>query len=134
VQAERRLLPCREYDRQLCGQSCEQHLKPRERVFGVKLVQVVDHQRERLLEPLELIQEALYHHCAREARHRADPLDDLVAGRISECVDHVKPEPLRVTLAALDGDPPDGLSDPRGPRPQQHGLPASRFPQVRRRA
>jgi hypothetical protein len=38
----------------------------------------------------------------------------------------VKPEPLRVTLAALDGHPRDSLVDLRGSRPQQNGLPASR--------
>ena len=126
VQAERRLLARREHDPQLRRQPREQHLQPGERVFRVELVQVVDHQHERLLEPLQLGQEPLDHHRAREARRRADPLDDLVAGRVGERVDHVKPEPLRVTLAALDRDPRDGLVRLRGPRPQQHGLPASR--------
>ena len=78
-------------------------------------MQVVDHQRERLLEFIELGQEPLYHHRARETRRRTDPLDQVVAGGVGEGVDHVKPEPLRVTLAALDGDPRDGLFDPRGP-------------------
>ena len=126
MQAKRRLLARREQDPDLCGWPRDQHLQPGERVFGVELVQVVDHQLDRLLEPLQLRQKPLYHHRAREARRRTDPLDDLVAVRISEGVDHVKPEPLRVTLAALDGDPRDGLFDPRGPRPQQNGLPASR--------
>ena len=90
VQAERRLLACREHDPQPCRQPPEQHLQPRERVAGVELVQVVDHQRERLLEPLELRQESLHHHRACELRRRADPLDDLVAGRIGERVDHVQ--------------------------------------------
>ena len=73
-------------------------------------MQVVDHQHERLLELLELVQEPLYHHRASEARRRADPLDDVVAGGVGQGVDHVKPEPLRVTLAALDGDPRDSPS------------------------
>ena len=60
-------------------------------------------------------QEPLYHHRAREARRRADPLDHVVAGGVGEGVDHVKPEPLRVTLAALDGDPRDSLVGFRGP-------------------
>ena len=61
------------------------------------------------------VQEPLYHHRAREARRRADPLDHVVAGGVGEGVDHVKPEPLRVTLAALDGDPRDSLVGFRGP-------------------
>jgi hypothetical protein len=76
-------------------------------------VQVVDHQIERRVETVELGPEALNHHGACELRRRADPLDDLVAGRIGERVDHVQPEPLRVTLAALDRDPGDGRV--RGP-------------------
>jgi hypothetical protein len=79
------------------------------------LVQVVDHQLERPLDPLQLVQEPLYYHRAREARRRADPLDHVVAGGVGEGVDHVKPEPLRVTLAALDGDPRDSVVGCRGP-------------------
>ena len=67
MQAERRLLACREHDPQPCRQPREQHLQPGERVVGVELVQVVDHQLERLLEPLELGQESLDHHRACEA-------------------------------------------------------------------
>ena len=115
VQAERRLLARREQDPQLCRQPRQQHLQPGERVFGVELVQVVDHQLERLLEPLELGQEPLDHHRACEARRRADPLDDLVAGRVGERLDQVNPEPLRVTFVALDRDPGDGLVPLRGP-------------------
>jgi hypothetical protein len=49
----------------------------------------------------------------------------VVAGRVGQGVDHVKPKPLRVTLTALDGHPRDNLFDLRGPRPQKDGLPAS---------
>ena len=90
VQAERRLLARREHDAQLRRQPREQQLQPGQRVVGVELVQVVDHQHERLLEPLELGQQPLDHRRAREARRRADPLDDLVAGRIGERVDQVR--------------------------------------------
>jgi hypothetical protein len=78
-------------------------------------VQVVDHELDRLREPLQLRQKPLYHHRAGEARRRTDPLEHVVAGGVGEGVDHVKPEPWRVTLAALDGDPCDGLFHPRGP-------------------
>ena len=115
MQAQRRLLARREQDPDLCRWPRDQHLQPGERVFRVELVQVVDHQLDRLLEPLQLRQEPLYHHRAREARRRTDPLDHVVAGGVGEGVDHVKPEPLRVTLAALDGDPRDGLVGFRGP-------------------
>jgi hypothetical protein len=87
-------------------------------------VQVVDHQHERLLEPLELRQELLHHHRACELRRRADPLDDLIPGRIGDLVDDVKPEPLRIALAGLDRDPGDGRVHVRDPRAQQNGLPA----------
>ena len=132
MQAERRLLARREHDPQLRRQPREQQLQPGERVFGVELVQVVDHQHERLLEPLELRQEPLDHHRAREARRRADPLDHLVAGGVGERVDQMKPEPLRVTFAALDRDPGDGLVE--FPRPMSAAERSSRFPRVRRRA
>ncbi|HEX2311915.1 MAG TPA: hypothetical protein VHH91_14480 [Vicinamibacterales bacterium] len=115
VQAQGRLLARREQDPDLCGWPRDQHLQPGERVFRVELVQVVDHQLDRLLEPLQLRQEPLYHHRAREARRRTDPLDDVVAGGVGQGVDQVKPEPLRVTLAALDGDPRDSLVGFRGP-------------------
>ena len=131
VQAQRRLLACREHDPQLCRQPREQHLQPGERVFRVELVQVVDHQHERLLELLELGQEPLDHHRAREARRRADPLDHVVAGGVGEGVDQLEPEPLRVTLAALDRDPRHGLVTSAA---HERSSTASRFPQVRRRA
>ena len=54
MQAERRLLARREQDPDLCRRLGDQHLQPGERVFGVELVQVVDHQPERLLDPLQL--------------------------------------------------------------------------------
>ena len=115
VQAQGRLLACRKQDPDLCRWPRDQHLQPGERVFRVELVQVVDHQLDRLLEPLQLRQEPLYHHRAREARRRTDPLDHVIAGGVGQGVDHVKPEPLRVTLAALDGDPRDSLVGFRGP-------------------
>ena len=115
MQAERRLLARREQDPDLGRRLGDQHLEPGERVFGVELVQVVDHQMERLLDLLELVQQPLYHHRASEVRRRADPLDHVFAGGVGEGVDHLKPEPLRVTLAALDGDPRDTLFGFRGP-------------------
>ena len=126
VQGERRLFARREQDPQLGRRPRQQHLKPGERVFAVELVQVVDHQLERLLEPLELGQESLDHRRASEPRRRADPLDDVVAGRISERLDQVNPEPLRVTFLAVDRDPGDGLVPLRGPRADEKSLPASR--------
>jgi hypothetical protein len=74
-------------------------------------VQVVDHQLDRLLEQLQLPEESLRHHGAREARRRADPLDRVVAGGVGQAVDQTQPEPLRVPLAALGRDPRDGLAD-----------------------
>ena len=109
MQAERRLLASREQDPQLCRHPREQQLQPGQRVLGAELVEIVDHQLERLLEPLELGQQPLDDRRAGEARRRTDPLDDLVAGRIGERVDQGEPEPLRVALAALDRDPGDGL-------------------------
>ena len=78
-------------------------------------MQVVDHQRELLLEPFELIQKSVDHDLAREARRRADPLDDPLAGHVGKRVDQAKPEPLRVALAALDRDPGDRLVRLRRP-------------------
>jgi hypothetical protein len=89
-------------------------------------VRVVDDKHERLLEFIELGQKPLCHHRAREPRRRTDPLNRVVAGGVGEGVYHLKPESLRVAQAALDGDPRYGLFRPRGPRAQQHGLPASR--------
>ena len=126
VQAERRFLACPEQDPQLGRQPHQQHLQPGERVFAVELVEVVDHQLERVLEPLELGQEPLDHNRPCEPRRRADPLDDLVPGRVGERLDQVDPEALRVTFVAVDRDPGDGLIPLRGPRAQENGLPASR--------
>ena len=89
-------------------------------------MQVVDDEHERLLEPLQLGQQSLDHRGAGEARRRADPLDDLVAGRAGERVDEVEPEPLRVTFLAIDRDPGHGLVRLRRPIAQKNRLPASR--------
>jgi hypothetical protein len=126
VQAERRLLPRHQHDPQRLRQPREQHLQPSERVLRVEFMQVVDHHLDRLLQPLQLRQEPLYHDGPGEARCRTDPLDHVVAGGDGQGVDHLKAKPLRVVLTALDRDPRDGLFDRRGPRPQQNGLPAPR--------
>ena len=109
MQAEGRLLASREQDPQLRRHPREQQLQPGQCVVGAELVEIVDHQLERLLEPLELCLQPLDDRHAGEARCRTDPLDDLVAGRIGERVDQGEPEQLRVALAALDRDPGDGL-------------------------
>ena len=90
-------------------------------------MQVVDHQRERLVEPLELAQESLHHQRACELRYRADPLDELVASRIGECVDELEDHnrcasrsPRSTVTQAT------GFVRLRGPRAQQNGLAASR--------
>jgi hypothetical protein len=59
MQAERRLLASREHDPQLSRHPCEQQLQPGQRVLGAELVEIVDDQVERLLEPLELGQQPL---------------------------------------------------------------------------
>ena len=110
MQAEPRLLASREDDPQLGRQPREQQLQPGERVLGAELVEIVDHERDRLLEPRELGQQPLDDDRAGEARRRAHPLDDLIAGGIGERVDQREPEPLRVAFAALDRDPGDGLA------------------------
>ena len=125
MQAERRLLASREQDPQLSRHPRQQQLQPGECVLGAELVEIVDHQPERLLEPLELGQQPLDHHRAGEQRRRADPLDDLVAGRIGERVDQREPEALRVALAALDRDPGDALVRLGRPQAEEDGLPAA---------
>ena len=60
VQAERRLLAGREHDPQSCREARDQHLQPCERVVGGELVQVIDHQVQRILEPVELAEESLH--------------------------------------------------------------------------
>jgi len=108
VQAERRLLARREHEVQPARQPREQQLQPGQGVRGVELMQVVDHEIERLREPLELGQQPLDHRRARKAGRRADPLDDLVAGRIRDRIDQLQPESLRVPFTALDRDPRHG--------------------------
>ena len=133
VQAERRLLARREHDPQLCRQPREQHLQPGERV-------VASRARAGRRSPAATGSSS----CSSWASSRSTTTApaklgagltrsiDLVAGGVGERVDHVKPEPLRVTLAALDRDPRDGLV--RLARPTSAAERSSRFPQVRRRA
>jgi hypothetical protein len=54
MQAQGRLLARREQEPELCRHPRDQQLQPVERVLGVELVQVVDHQVDRLRELLQL--------------------------------------------------------------------------------
>ena len=97
-----------------------------------ELVQVVDHQHDRLFEPLEVRQQPLDHRRAREARRRADPLDDLVADRIGERVD----QPTARTAAhhARRVRPRPRRRPRPAPPPTSAAARSCRSPRARRRA
>ena len=107
----------------------EEALQQPQRVGRAQLVEVVDHQHDGLLEPVEAGQQRLDDAVPAEGRGRADALDQaLLVHRAGQRIDHRQPEVLRVLLVALDRHPGDGIARGAGPhpRPQQHRLAAAR--------
>ena len=105
----------------------EQALELRERLGRAQLVQVVDHEHDRLVQRAELGDQALDDRVAVELRRRRELLDEPVrAGGGAQLLDHREPEPLRVALAALDRHPGDAIAEAGvvDPRPKQDGLAA----------
>ena len=90
-----------------------------------ELVEVVDHERGRLFERLEVRQELLHHRRPAEAGGGVDPLHD--PARLGESPDQGQPEPLGVVLVALDRQPGDAVFKARrlDPRSGEHGLAAA---------
>ena len=129
VQPERRLLASDDDQSQLRGQPGHEELEPPQRIVRAQLVQVVDHQHDRLLERVQVRQEALDDGLTLERRRGGHPLHQLVlADGAGELVDDRQPEALRIALVALNRDPGDAIGRPLGldPGPHQHGLAAAR--------
>ena len=96
-----------QHDPHLWRQPCQKQLQPAKRVGRPQLVQIVDDEHHRLLQQGEVGQQPLDHRLAAEARRRGHPLHELVASDGRAPVDHRQPEPLGITLAALDRHPRD---------------------------
>ncbi len=107
----------------------EEALQQPQRVGRAQLVEVVDHQYDGLLEPVEAGQQRLDDAVPAEGGGRADALDQaLLVHRAGQRIDHGQPEVLRVLLVALDRHPGHGIGPGAGPhpRPQHHRLAAAR--------
>ena len=93
-------------DPQLWRQPGEKQLERGPRAGRLQLVQIVDHEHDRLVERAEIRQQLLDDHLAAQARSGADPGHPLVrTDGAGKRVDHGQPEPLAVTLAAVDRHP-----------------------------
>ena len=128
MQPEPGLLPRGEHQRQPRRQPGDEPLEPRLRIGRAELVQVVDHEHDRLVQRPQLRQQPLHHHLALKGGRRADALHEPRAAHgTGERLDDRQPEPLRVALPALDGRPRHAApADGIGPRAQERGLAAAR--------
>ena len=106
----------------------EQELQLRLRIRRAQLVQIVDHEHDRLIERLELRDQAPHQPFAVELRRRRELLDEPVpADRGAQPLDDRQPEALGVAFVALHQHPGRSGAEPRfiDPRANQHGLPAA---------
>jgi hypothetical protein len=111
------------------GQIFQEQREAVEPLLAVELVEVVDHQHDRILECAELGQQPFDRRLAAESRSGAHGFHDAIPGRgPGELIDHGQPEPLPIPLAALNRDPGRTIAERLGldPRTQQEGLAASR--------
>ena len=117
----------RQHDPQAGGTPGDEQLQPRQRLRRLKLVQVVDHEHQRLFKRTKVLQQPFDHRLATKPGRRAERLDGAAESR-RERVGHREPEVLRVSFALLDRDPRRVLRDPAvlEPRAHQHRLAAAR--------
>ena len=128
MQPEARILARGQHHPQLRGQPGQEELEQPQRFRRAQLVQIVDHQYDRLLERVQVGQQPLDNRLAVEGRRGADPLHQPgLADRGGELVDDRQPEALRIALVTLDRHPGNPIGQPLGlePGPQQHGLAAA---------
>ena len=129
MQPELRVVAGRQHDAEQRGPAGEQALELRERLGRAQLVQVVDHQHDRLV-PASRAAETRRSTTASPSKSGVgvELLDEPVRTRRRRrsCSTDGEPEPLRVSLAALDRHPGDvvGEAGMLDPRPKQDGLAA----------
>ena len=106
MQPELRVAARREHDPEQTRPLSQQCLELGERLRRGELVQVVDHQHNRLLQRLELGTQTLDHRGSFELGRRREPLhESLGADRGAQLLDQRKPETLRILLAPLHRHP-----------------------------
>ena len=128
VQPEARVLAGDQHDQQLRRQPGQEVLEQLQRLLRAKLVQIVDHQGDRLVEQVQTRQQPVDDRLAVEGRRSADPLHQpVLTDGAGELVDDRQPEVLGIALATCDGHPGGPIGQPLGldPGPQQHGLAAA---------
>ena len=131
MQAEPGIRACDQHGPHLCRQASQEPFERCQRVGRLQPVQIVDHQHRRLLERLEILEQALDHERALEAGRRAHPCHELARPRqAGERIDDRHPEPLTIALTAVDRDPrrPTSESLALQPGARQHRLAAARRP------
>ena len=129
MQPEARILARGQHHPQPRGQPGQEELEQPQRFRRAQLVQIVDHQHDRLLERVQVGEQPLDDRLAAEGRRGADPLHQPgLADRGGELVDDRQPEALRIALVTFDRYPGNPIGQPLGlePGPQQHGLAAAR--------
>ena len=118
--------PAREqYDAQVRGRLSQEALERGQRVVRLQLVQIVDDQQGRLVDPLQGPQQPLDQRLAARLRRPVDPARIAVRDPV-ERIDDGGPEPLPIALLVRDGRPRRTLRQARvrDPGAQQPGLPA----------
>ena len=110
-----RLRAARQHDPQAGGTPGDEQLQPRQRLRRLQLVQVVDHEHQRLFERTKVLQQPFDHRLAAKPGSRAERLDGAAESR-RERVGHREPEVLRVSFAAARPRPTPCARRPRCPR------------------
>ncbi len=129
VQPQPQIAACQQHESQLRRRGPDQQLHVADGLVGLELVQVVDHQPQRLLERAQIFEQPSDDVRAVQIRRGRQLPHPLRSGTgLAQRVENGEPEHLRIVLLTPHRHPRRALAQTgRGdPRAQQERLPASR--------
>ena len=107
VQPQPQIMPGRQHEAQPRRATHQQQLKLPPRFRRSKLVHVIEHQPEPVLERRQVLQQPLHHRPPVQVRRRRQLPDQPRPGSgLAQCAQHRQPEPLRITIVTPDRYPP----------------------------